>query len=59
MNKIVINLKEFDIAVLKSGLRVWDKRHKPHRYCGKLKWQYIMDLIEGEYSPPTIRGDRC
>jgi len=45
MNKLVINLKVFDIAILKSGIRVWDKRYKPHRYCGKLKWQKVIDIL--------------
>ena len=54
MNKLVVNLKEFDIAVTKSGIRVWDKRHKPHRFCGKLKWQEVMDIIQGECEQPAI-----
>ena len=54
MNKQVINLKDFDIAVLKSGIRVWDKRHKPTMFCGKLTWQELMDIVQSECEPPTI-----
>ena len=54
MNKLVINLKYFDIAVLKSGIRVWDKRHKPYRYCGKLTWKELMQILRENYEPPSI-----
>ena len=52
---MIIQLRYFTLKVSElKGIEVIDKRYKPARKCGTLKWKYVMELIEDAYAPPEI-----
>ena len=57
MNKMK-RVKYFKIYIKDKGLTIFDERHKPPRKCGTLSWKVIMELIETEFTAPTIISGR-
>jgi len=37
-----------------KGITIIDHRHKPARKCGTLTWRNVMNIIEEEFTPPSI-----
>lgn len=51
MKKII---RKFEMNIGDKGISIIDHRYKPARKCGTLTWKNLMDIIEDEFTHPSI-----